>query len=113
MKLQTVEHSLASDIDILKKELIMKNAREADMATMISKEKARNPGEIHPDRKPDEKTEDSSVGTDRKSFKKRNTNTIETVEGKTSEPSSRDFSTESSMKENTELQKGCKKEFAS
>ena len=84
----------------------MKNAREADMATMMSKEKARNQGKIHPDRKPDEKTEDPSVGTDRESFKKRNTNTVKIVEGKTSEPSSRGFSTESSMKENTELQKG-------
>ena len=49
MKLQTVEHSLASDIYILKKELaILKNAREADMATVMSKEKARNPGKPIP-----------------------------------------------------------------
>ena len=39
------------------------------MATMMSKEKAGNPGKTHPDRKSDEKTEDPSVGTDRKSFK--------------------------------------------
>ena len=38
MKLQAVEHSLTSDIDILKNELaILKNAREADMAAMMSK----------------------------------------------------------------------------
>ena len=60
MKLQTVEHSLASDIDMLKKEVvILKNAREADMATMMSKEKPRNPMKTHPDLKPDERTEDN------------------------------------------------------
>ena len=98
MKQQTVKHSLASDIDILKKELaILKNAREADMATMMSKEKAETQGN-HPNQKPDERNEDPSVGMDRKSIKKRNINTIEIVEEKTSEPSTRDSSTESSMK---------------
>ena len=52
-----------------------------------------------------DKTEDPSVvGTDRKSIK-RNTNAVEVVEEKTSEPSSRDFPNESSVKENIELQK--------
>ena len=106
MKLQTVEHSFASDIDILEKELaILKNAREADMATMMSKEKVGNPGKPHPNQKHDDRTEDPSVGTDRKSIKKRNTNAVEIVEEKTSQPSSRDFSTESSIKENIELQR--------
>ena len=81
MKLQAMEHSLASDIDILKKELaVLNNAREADMTTMMSKEKAGNPGKTHPNQNPDERTEDPSVGTDRKSIKKRNTNTIEILE---------------------------------
>ena len=81
MKLQTVEHSLTSDIDILRKELaILKNAREADMTTMMSKEKAGNPGKTHPNQKPDERTENPSASTDRKSIKKGNTNTIEIVE---------------------------------
>ena len=72
MKLQTVEHSLTSDIDILRKELaILKNAGEADMATMMSKEKAGNPGKTHPNQKPDERTENPSASTDRKSIKKR------------------------------------------
>ena len=57
------------------------------MATMISKEKAGNPEKTHPERKPDERTEDLSVGTNRESTKKRNTNAVEKVEEKTSEPS--------------------------
>ena len=83
---------------------ILKNAREADMATMMSKEKVGDPGKTHPNQKTDQRNEDPSVGTDRKSIKERNTNAVEIVEEKTSEPSSRDFSTESSMKENIELQ---------
>ena len=78
------------------------------MATMMSKEKVGNTGKTHPNQKPDERTEDPSVGTDRKSIKKRSTNAVEIVEEKASEPSSRDFSTESSIKENIELQKGNK-----
>ena len=106
MKLQTVEHSLSSDIDILRKELaILKNAREADMATMMSKDKAGNPGKTHPNQKPDQKTENPSASTDSKLIKKGNSNTIEIVEEKISEPSTRDSSTESSMKENIDLQK--------
>ena len=106
MKLQAVEHSLAWDIDVLRKELaILKNAREADMATMMSKEKTGNPGTTHPNQKPDERTENPSASTDRKSIRKGNTNTIEIVEEKISEPSTRDSSTKSSMKENIDLQK--------
>ena len=75
------------------------------MATIMSKVKVRKPGKTHPNQKPAERTENPSVGTDRKSIKKRNTNAVEIVEEKTCEPSSRDFSTESSMKENAELQK--------
>ena len=84
---------------------MLKNATEADMATMMSKEKAGNPGKTHPNQKPYERTEDPSVGTDRKSIKKRNTNTIEIAEEKTNKPSTRDSSTQSSVKEDIELQK--------
>ena len=49
---------------------ILKNAREADMTTLMSKEKAGNPGKTHLNRKPDERTEDPSVGTDKKLIKK-------------------------------------------
>ena len=90
----------------MRKELaILKNAREADMATMMSKEKAGNPGKTHPNQKPDERTDNPSASTDRKSIKKGNTNTIETVDEKISEPSTRDSSSKSSMKENIDLQK--------